>query len=117
MPPLLATPGVGPKALRALSLLSELAYGTPPSYRDLARYSFAHRGKDGHPFPVDQATYDHSIAFLQKALAESRLDRGEKLDDLKRLGQWEAAMKKRGKPPETLQAIGASMGITREHVR
>ncbi|WP_423244384.1 DUF763 domain-containing protein [Desulfofundulus thermobenzoicus] len=92
---LLATPGVGPKALRALSLLSELAYGTPPSYRDPARYSFAHGGKDGHPYPVDRATYDLTIAFLQKALAESRLGRGEKLDAFKRLGQWAAALGKR----------------------
>lgn len=53
----------------------------------------------GHPFPVDRATYDHSIAFLQKALAESRLGRGEKLDAFKRLGQWEAAMEKRVNDP------------------
>lgn len=94
---LLATPGVGPKALRALSLLSELAYGTPPSYRDPARFSFAHGGKDGHPFPVDRATYDHSIAFLRRALSESRLGRGEKLEAFRRLGRWEEALEKKTK--------------------
>ncbi|AEG16582.1 protein of unknown function DUF763 [Desulfofundulus kuznetsovii DSM 6115] len=85
---LVATEGVGPKALRALSLLSELAYGTPPSFRDPARFSFAHGGKDGHPYPVDRATYDHSIAFLEKALAESRLGRQEKIEAFRRLGRW-----------------------------
>ncbi|WP_439328936.1 DUF763 domain-containing protein [Desulfofundulus thermosubterraneus] len=85
---LVVTEGVGPKALRALSLLSELAYGTPPSFRDPARFSFAHGGKDGHPYPVDRATYDHSIAFLEKALAESRLGRQEKIEAFRRLGRW-----------------------------
>lgn len=85
---LLATEGVGAKALRALSLLSELVYGTPPSYRDPARFSFAHGGKDGHPYPVDRQTYDRSIAFLEKALLEARLGRQEKIEAFRRLGNW-----------------------------
>lgn len=86
---LLATEGVGPKTLRALSLLAELAYGTSSSYRDPARFSFAHGGKDGHPYPVDRALYDQSIAFLQKALKESRLGRTEKMAAFRRLACWE----------------------------
>ncbi len=86
---LLAVEGVGPKALRALSLLSELVYGAAPSYRDPARYSFAHGGKDGHPYPVDRRTYDQSIAFLHQALAQSRLGRTEKMEAFQRLGRWE----------------------------
>ena len=46
---LLGLSGVGPKTIRALSLISELVYGVAPSYRDPARYSFAHGGKDGIP--------------------------------------------------------------------
>ena len=53
---LLGLPGVGPKTMRALSLISELIYGIAPSYRDPARYSFAHGGKDGIPYPVDRPT-------------------------------------------------------------
>jgi len=87
---LLATRGVGARALRALALLAELAYGTPPSYRDPARYSFAHGGKDGHPYPVDRPTYDASIAFLQDAVNRARMGRQEKLDAFRRLARRQA---------------------------
>jgi hypothetical protein len=82
---LLATPGVGPAAVRALALISEVVYGAPASTRDPARYSFAHGGKDGHPFPVDRATYDHSIAWLRDAVARARLGETERVQALKRL--------------------------------
>jgi len=59
---------VGPKTLRALSLISELIYGAKPSFKDPARFSFAHGGKDGHPYPVDRRVYDQTIAVLRKPL-------------------------------------------------
>lgn len=61
---LLATPGVGPKTIRALALVSEVIYGAKPSYEDPARYSFAHGGKDATPYPVDIGTYDQTIKTL-----------------------------------------------------
>jgi hypothetical protein len=63
---LLATPGVGPKTIRALALVAEVIYGAKPSYEDPARYSFAHGGKDCTPYPVDRETYDQTIAKLRK---------------------------------------------------
>lgn len=86
---LLGIRGVGPKTLRALSLLSEILFGDAPSFRDPARFSFAHGGKDGHPFPVDRETYDGSIGLLRDALRQSRLGRTDKLDALRRLGGFE----------------------------
>ena len=62
---LLATPGVGPKTIRALALVAEVIYGAKPSYEDPARYSFAHGGKDATPYPVDQTTYDQTIEKLK----------------------------------------------------
>jgi hypothetical protein len=85
---LLGTPGVGAKTLRALALVSELVYGTPASTRDPARFSFAHGGKDGHPFPVDRTTYDRTIEVLRSALDRARIDRSEKVAALKRLGSF-----------------------------
>jgi len=82
---LLGMQSVGAKTLRALSLISELVYGVAPSYRDPARYSFAHGGKDGYPYPVDRATYDKSIEFLAKAVNRTKLGIGEKNEALKRL--------------------------------
>ncbi len=77
--------GVGPKTLRALSLISELIYDTPASTRDPARFSYAHGGKDGHPYPVDQKTYIRSIEYLKEAVNKANLGYYEKLRALRRL--------------------------------
>jgi hypothetical protein len=86
---LLGLEGVGPKTIRALSLISELIYGVAPSYRDPARYSFAHGGKDGIPYPVDRETYDQSIELLRKAIGRAKLgirEKNEAEGRLRRLG-------------------------------
>lgn len=85
---LLGIPGVGPKAIRSLSLISELIYGVKSSLRDPARFSFAHGGKDGHPYPVDRELYDKSIKILEKSLHRARIERGEKKKALNRLNQF-----------------------------
>ncbi|TEU14204.1 MAG: DUF763 domain-containing protein, partial [Anaerolineales bacterium] len=77
--------GVGPKTIRALSLIAELVYGAEVSFRDPVRYSFAHGGKDGHPYPVDGKGYDRSIQILEKAIQQAKLGNREKLDAFKRL--------------------------------
>ncbi|MGQ9602419.1 MAG: DUF763 domain-containing protein [Candidatus Bipolaricaulia bacterium] len=87
---LLSLEGVGPKTVRALALLSELVYGAELDWRDPARYSFAHGGKDGHPYPVDRRGYDRTIEVLRRAIEEAKLGRREKLAALKRLARWEA---------------------------
>ncbi len=82
---LLGTPGVGPKTVRALALVSELIYGARTSVRDPARFSFAHGGKDGTPYPVDRPTYERTIEVLHQALDRAKVDRSEKIGALKRL--------------------------------
>ncbi|MGQ9700551.1 MAG: DUF763 domain-containing protein [Candidatus Bipolaricaulaceae bacterium] len=82
---LLGIPGLGAKGLRALALLSELVYGAPASFRDPARFSYAHGGKDGTPYPVDRATYDRTIAVLERAVHRARLGEREELALLRRL--------------------------------
>ncbi len=84
---LLGLPGVGAKTIRALSLISELVYGVAPSYRDPARYSFAHGGKDGIPYPVDRQTYDQSIELLRKAINKTKLGITEKNEAMSRLNR------------------------------
>ena len=82
---LIAIRGLGPKRIRALALISELVYGASPSWKDPAKFSFAHGGKDGTPFPVDRATYDRSIRILHEAVEEAKLDKKEKYEAIKRL--------------------------------
>jgi len=84
---LLGLQGVGPKTIRALSLISELVYGVAPSYRDPARYSFAHGGKDGIPYPVDRETYDQSIELLRKAINRAKLGIKERNEAVGRLNK------------------------------
>ena len=85
---LLSIEGVGAKTLRALALTSELIYGTPASRDDPARFSFAHGGKDGTPYPVDRQTYDKTIEVMRQALNGARIDRNEKLHAFRRLAAW-----------------------------
>jgi hypothetical protein len=86
---LLAIPGVGPKSVRALALVAEVVYGSPASMRDPARYSFAHGGKDGHPYPVNRAVYDQSVQWLHEAVAKARIGHSERLKALRRLADWQ----------------------------
>ncbi|RLG17826.1 DUF763 domain-containing protein, partial [Nanoarchaeota archaeon] len=64
-----------------------LIYGTEVSYRDPCKFSFAHGGKDGVPYPVDLKTYDHSIKFLEDAIKQTELSNFEKVRALKRLSE------------------------------
>jgi hypothetical protein len=82
---LLGMEGVGARTLRALALVSEIIYGTPASTRDPARFSFAHGGKDGFPYPVDTETYDTTVEVLRAAVNRSGIDRSERVQALKRL--------------------------------
>lgn len=79
--------GIGPKCIRALALISNLIYGTELSYEDPCKFSFAHGGKDGVPYPVDKKTYDFSIKFLEDAIKQSELNNFEKLSALKKLSK------------------------------
>jgi hypothetical protein len=82
---LLGTPNVGPKTIRALALLSEVIHGAKASFKDPARFSFAHGGKDGHPYPVDRQTYDQSIDILKEAVQHAKVGEHDRLDAIRRL--------------------------------
>lgn len=82
---LLLTPGLGPRTLQSLALVSEVIYGTSSRFTDPARFSFAHGGKDGHPFPVPLKIYDESIRILRDSIEKSRLGYKDKSDCIRRL--------------------------------
>lgn len=78
------TEKVGPKTIRALSLIAELITGASPSFEDPVRYTFAFGGKDGIPYPVDRKTYDQTIEVIEKAIKKSSLGYFEKEKALRR---------------------------------
>jgi len=84
---LLALEGVGPKTIRALSLVSEMIYGAKPSYKDPARYSFAHGGKDATPYPIEREVYDSTIDFFSRVIKAMKTNHSEKQKMINRLHQ------------------------------
>ena len=84
---LLGLQGVGPKTIRALTLIAELVYDTPASRSDPALFSYAHGGKDGFPYPVDREMYDGNVQILRTAIVQAKLGRTERLEALRRLAK------------------------------
>jgi hypothetical protein len=70
-----------------LTLISEVIYGTPSRFSDPARFSFAHGGKDGHPFPVPLKVYDSSISILRKVVDNAKIDHSDKLRAIQKLSE------------------------------
>ncbi|PYS24824.1 MAG: DUF763 domain-containing protein [Acidobacteria bacterium] len=119
---------LGPRTLQSLALVAEVIHGTPSRFNDPARFSFAHGGKDGHPFAVPTKTYDESLNFLRSALdhakpvstgrGNDRVEFGrEKLEALKRLNRFAHSVETHLKPEANFdelitheQSISVSVG-------
>src|SRR5438477_2363639 len=86
-PELLLIPGVGPRTVQALAMVAEVVHGAPCRFTDPARFSFAHGGKDRHPFPVPLRVYDETVRVLKSAVQQAKLGREEELGALKRLDE------------------------------
>ena len=84
---LLLVPGVGARTVRSLAMVAEVVHGAPFRFSDPARFSFAHGGKDGHPFPVPLKVYDETIRVLKSAVTKARLGQSEELAAVKRLDE------------------------------
>ncbi|HLH16988.1 MAG TPA: DUF763 domain-containing protein [Bryobacteraceae bacterium] len=85
---LLLVENLGPRTLQSLALIAEVVHGAPARFSDPARFSFAHGGKDGHPFPVPLRTYDESIGVLRRALDAARTGDSEKIEGFRRLDRF-----------------------------
>src|SRR5579862_6248933 len=82
---LLLTPGVGPRTVFSLALVAEVVHGAPSRFSDPARYSLAHGGKDGHPYPVPRRIYDETIRVMKDAVAKAKLGASDRLFAIRRL--------------------------------
>jgi hypothetical protein len=89
---LISVPGVGPAAVRALSLIGEIIFGTKASWQDPVKYNFAHGGKDGVPYPIARKTYDKSISYLSSAIEGAEIEREQRIQALKKLAEYSAIM-------------------------
>jgi hypothetical protein len=84
---LLMLKGMGPRTVQSLALVSEVIYGTPTRFDDPARFSFAHGGKDGHPFPVPIEVFDETIKTLQTAIQRAKIGNSDKLQSIQKLSE------------------------------
>ncbi len=82
---LLLLEGVGPRTIQSLALVSEVIYGAPSRFTDPARFSFAHGGKDGHPFPVPTKVYDETINILKTSVEKAKIGDADKQAAIKSL--------------------------------
>jgi hypothetical protein len=103
---LLLTPGLGARTVRALALVAEVVHGAPCRFSDPARFSLAHGGKDGHPFPVPLRVYDRTIAVMRDAIARAKLGNDERLSALRRL-DTEARRLERAADPNLFHSLCA----------
>jgi hypothetical protein len=97
---LLLMEGVGPRAIQSLALVSEVIHGAPSRFTDPARFSFAHGGKDGHPFPVPLKTYDETIHQLQNSVEKAKIGATEKQQAVKNLSLAAGLLEKTFVPDE-----------------
>jgi len=102
---LLLLENLGPRTLQSLALIAEVVHDAPSRFSDPARFSFAHGGKDGHPFPVPLKTYDESINFLRTALDAAKVGDKDKLDGFRRLERFARAIETRLEPEANFEAV------------
>ena len=96
---------LGPRTLQALALVAEVVHGAPIRFSDPARFSFAHGGKDRHPFPVPLKTYDESLDFLRTSLDSAKLGDRDKLDGFRRLERLARGVEAEFKPAADFDAV------------
>ncbi len=102
---LLLLEGLGPRTLQSLTLVSEVIYGTPSRFKDPARFSFAHGGKDGHPFPVPLNVYDETISTLKVAIDKAKIGNTDRQQAIKSLSELAMKAEKNFIPNADLQKV------------
>jgi len=105
MESLLLLEGLGPRTLQSLALVSEVIHGTPSRFEDPARFSFAHGGKDGHPFPVPTKVYDETIHTLEIAVSKSKLGHTDKSAAIKSLSKAARLLEKDFQPNSNFEQL------------
>jgi hypothetical protein len=99
---------LGPRTLQSLALVAEVIHGAPTRFDDPARFSFAHGGKDGHPFPVPLRVYDESISVLRRSLDAAKLGHTDKLHGMRRLDAFTRMVEQRLEPHADVDAVIAA---------
>lgn len=102
---LLMLEGLGPRTLQSLALVSEVVHGTPTRFSDPARFSFAHGGKDGHPFPVPLKVYNETIEVLEHSIQKAKLGETDKMLAIKNLSHIAQMLEESFTPDSSIEKV------------
>ncbi|SFM13278.1 hypothetical protein SAMN03159423_5536 [Bradyrhizobium sp. NFR13] len=111
-PELLLTPGVGARTVRSLAMVAEVVHGAPYRFRDPARFSLAHGGKDRHPYPVPMQVYDETIRVLKRAVQNAKLGRDEEMQTLQRLDDQARRLEQSASGPSFEDFVDGELGAS-----
>jgi hypothetical protein len=114
-PELLLTPGVGARTVRSLALVAEVVHGTPCRFSDPARFSYAHGGKDRHPYPVPLKVYDKTIAVMKSAVQKAKLGQAEELAALRRLDRQARALEAAASGPSWDKVVADELALSPQY--
>jgi hypothetical protein len=112
---LLLVPGVGARTVRALAMVAEVVHGAPYRFTDPGRFSFAHGGKDRHPFPVPLKVYDETISVMKTAVEKAKLGQDDKLAALKRLDDEARRVERRAAGPAVERVIAEERRLSHSY--
>ncbi|HVJ78052.1 MAG TPA: DUF763 domain-containing protein [Hyphomicrobium sp.] len=113
-PDLLLMPGVGARTVQSLAMVAEIVHGAPYRFRDPARFSLAHGGKDRHPFPVATRVYDETITVLKGAVQRAKLGNEVTLGALRRLDEQARRLENIASGPPLSEHIQNELARTAE---
>jgi hypothetical protein len=111
---LLMVPGVGARTVKALAMVAEVIHGAPCRFADPARFSLAHGGKDGHPFPVPLRVYDETLRVLRGAVERARLGDGDRLAAVRRLDEEARRLEAAARGPSFEEFVAAERAESAE---
>ncbi len=114
-PELLLQPGIGARTVEALAAVAEVLHGAPSRFADPARFSLAHGGKDGHPFPVPLEVYDRTISVLKQAVSAARLGQTEKLEAVRRLDEQARRLETSAEGQELEEILERERALSHEY--
>ena len=114
-PELLLTPGVGARTVGSLALVAEVVHGAPCRFSDPARFSYAHGGKDRHPYPVPTRVYDKTIAVMKSAVQKAKLGQSEELAALRRLDRQARLLEASATGPSWDKVVAEERAVSPEY--
>jgi hypothetical protein len=112
---LLLTPGLGARTVLALAMAAEVVHGAPCRFTDPARFSLAHGGKDGHPYPIPLRVYDETLGVLRRAVDRARLGEDDRLVAIRQLDAEARRLESAAEGPSLDAFAEAERAASRAH--